>query len=83
MIHESPVTFLGQSATFLAWFRLTLPTLWTHIIRLIARLATWTTSDASVVTVSTSGVVTGVASGAAVVTATYSSVAGSFAVAES
>ena len=49
----------------------------------VTSLATWTTSDASVVTVSTSGVVNGVASGTAVVTATYSSVAGSLAVAES
>jgi uncharacterized protein YjdB len=49
----------------------------------VTSLATWTTSDASVVTVSTSGVVTGVAAGTAVVTATYSSLAGSLAVAES
>ena len=49
----------------------------------VTSLATWTSSDAAVVTVSASGVVTGVSAGTAVVTATYSSVAGSFAVAES
>jgi Big-like domain-containing protein len=47
----------------------------------VTSLANWTTSDTSTVTVSTLGVVTGVADGSATVTATYSNVAGSIAIA--
>jgi hypothetical protein len=49
----------------------------------VTSLASWSTSDTSALTVTTSGVVTGVAAGTAIVTATYSSVAGSLAVAVS
>ena len=49
----------------------------------VTSLASWSSSDTSDVTVSTSGVVTGVAAGSAIVSATYSSVTGSLTVAVS
>ncbi len=49
----------------------------------VTSLASWSSSDTSDVTVSTSGVVTGVAAGSAIVTATYSNVTGSLTVAVS
>jgi Big-like domain-containing protein len=49
----------------------------------VTGLASWSSSDTSDVIVSTSGVVTGVAAGSAIVSATYSSVTGSLRVAVS
>jgi uncharacterized protein YjdB len=46
----------------------------------VSSLATWTSSNAAAATVSSTGVVTGVGPGGAVITATYSSVAGSAAI---
>jgi len=49
----------------------------------VTSLASWSSSDTADVTVSTSGVVTAVAAGSAIVSATYSSVTGSVTVAVS